>query len=300
MQLPLPWKDGYHVDMPKSLPIAMRRLRLQSNKLAQQPELSQKYEETFENMKRNGHVESINKNESRENEQNPIHYITHFSTGQKFRVVYNSALRINGISINDMLYRGPMFLESPVGILIRFRQHAFGVPGDIRNMFFQVKLHPRDRDMLRFLPLKDQEVARNDERWRFTVMPYGIICVPSIAGFCIKYTAARNYANVSASTAKRVEKDFYVDDLITSVETVEAAKTLITEATNLLATTGFVLTKFSCNSKEVLEGIDQEHLAPQLKTINPSKDGLPQQRTLGVSWDAESDQLQLHLRKSNS
>ena len=177
--------------MPKSLPIAMRRLRLQSSKLAKQPEVAQKYLETFENMKRKGHVKSINENESRENEQNPIHYITHFTTGQKFRVVYNGALRINGISINDMLYRGPMFLESLVGILIRFLQHAFGVTGDIRNMFFQVKLHPRDRDMLRFLPFKDQEVARNDETWRFTVMPYGIICVPSIAGFCIKCTAAR-------------------------------------------------------------------------------------------------------------
>ena len=141
LQLPFPWKVGYPVDMPQSLPIAMRCLRLQSNKLAQQPELSQKYIETFENMKRNGHVESINENESRENEQNPIHYISHFSTGQKFRVVYDSALRINGISINDMLYRGPMFLESLVGILIRSRQHAFGVTGDIRNMFFQVKLH---------------------------------------------------------------------------------------------------------------------------------------------------------------
>ena len=52
--------------------------------------------------------------------------------------------------------------------------------------------------------------------------------------FC---TAARNYANVSASTAKRVEKDFYVDDLIASVETVEATKSLITEATGLLGTT---------------------------------------------------------------
>ena len=124
-------------------------------------------------------------------------------------------------------------------------------------------------------------------------MPYGIICVSSIAGFCIKYTAAKNYANVSANTAKRVEKDFCVDDLIASVETVEAARTLITEATGLLATTGFVLTKFSRNSKEVLDGLDQKHLAPQLKTINPSKDELPQQRTLGMSWNAESDQVQL-------
>ena len=32
-QPPLPWKDGYPVDVSQSLPIAMRRLRLQSSKL---------------------------------------------------------------------------------------------------------------------------------------------------------------------------------------------------------------------------------------------------------------------------
>ena len=117
-------------------------------------------------------------------------------------MVYDGALIINGISINDMVYRGPLFLGSLVRVLIRFRQHAFGVTGDIRNMFFQVKLHPRDRNILRFLPLKDHRVARNDETRRFTDMPNGIIRVPSIAGFCIKYTAAKNYANISARTTK--------------------------------------------------------------------------------------------------
>ena len=192
----------------------MQRLLLQSSKLKHQPKVAQEYLETFENMKRNGHVESIDENGSSANKQNPIHYITHFLTEQKFRVVCNGALRINGVSTNDMLYRKPMFLESLLGILIRFRQHAFSVTGDIRNMFFQVKLHPRDRNMLQFLPLKNHGVARNDEARKFTVMPYGIICVTSITGFCIKYTAARNYPDVSESAAKKMEKDFYVDDLI--------------------------------------------------------------------------------------
>ena len=37
-----------------------------------------------------------------------------------------------------------------------------------------------------------------------------------------------------------------------------ALKILVTEATGLLATTGFVLTKFSSNSKKVLGGLDQK------------------------------------------
>ena len=191
----------------------MQRLLLQSSKLKHQPKVAQEYVETFENMKRNGHVESIDENGSSANKQNPIHYITHFLTEQKFRVVCNGTLRINGVSTNDMLYRKPMFLESLMGFLIRFRQHAFGVTGDIRNMFFQVKLHPRDRNMLRFLPLKNHEVARNDEVRRFTVMSYGIICVPACWVLYYVY-CCKELCQRFSKYCKKMEKDFYVDDLI--------------------------------------------------------------------------------------
>ena len=53
-------------------------------------------------------------------------------------------------------------------------------------------------------------------QWRFKVTPYGLICVPSIAGYCIKYTAKKNYNNALAVTVERVKRDFYVDDFITS------------------------------------------------------------------------------------
>jgi len=51
----------------------------------------------------------------------------------------------------------------------------------------------------------------------------------------------------------------------------------------LLATTGFMLTKFASTSLEILESIDQERLAPKLKKITlSSKEGLPEQTTLGM------------------
>ena len=81
---------------------------------------------------------------------------------------------------------------------------------------------------------------------------------------------------------------------------METSKTLITESTGLLATTGFVFTKFSSNPKKVLDGPDQEHLTPQLKTISSSKTAIPQQQNFGVYWDEETDQLQLHQRKANA
>ena len=296
LQLRLPWKKGYPNEVPESLHIAKQRLMSQIKRLYNQPETAQKYQETFEKMKAEGHAEPVEGSTYDNVKRKPTNYITHFSTAQqKFRVVYNGALAINGISLNDMLYRGPMFIESLVGILIRFRQYSYAVTGDIKNMFFQISLHPDDRDMLRFLPF-NADVDKNFQTWRFTVMPYGLVCVPSIAGFCIRYTALKNYANVSPDTVHRVKNDFYVDDFITSINTVAEAKRVIKEATKLLASTGFTLTKFSSNCADILKDVNRDNLAPPFKEINLAKDGLPQQKTLGMLWNADRDCMELHSK----
>jgi len=152
-------------------------------------------------------------------------------TQEKFRVVglYKEALQIGGMGLNSMLYRGPIFLESLIGILIRFRQHVYAIIGDIKNMFFQIKLQPRDRDMLRFLLFTEKNGVDEEEHWRFTVMPYGLISIPSIAGYCVKYTTKHNYSNASKDTIRRTERDFYVDDFITSIPTAENSKGVVQE-----------------------------------------------------------------------
>ena len=229
----------------------------------------------------------------------PVHHINHFVTPQeKFRVVYNGALKIDRMSLNDMLHRGPMFIESLVGILLRLRQYACAVIGDIRNMFFQIGLDPKDREMLRFLPFTKGSSCNASNQWRFKVMPYGLICVPSIAGYCIKYTAKKNYSNASADTVERVKRDFHVDDFITSVPNVGHAQRVVKETIDLMETTEFVVTKFSSNCKEVLDGLDPDCLAPSLKNINLSKDGLPEQKTLGIAWDAEKDEIVARVSRS--
>ena len=69
------------------------------------------YKETFKKMASEGHAEVVPKNEIKGNEQ-PVHYINHFTTGQKkVRVVYNGAPKVNGLFLNDMLHPGSMFLE---------------------------------------------------------------------------------------------------------------------------------------------------------------------------------------------
>ena len=192
-------------------------------------------------------------------------------------MVYNGASKIDGVSINDMLYKTPMC------VIQRFRQFKYAVAADIRNMFFQISLHPDDRNMLRFLLFTGPSMSQSPKVWRFIVMPYGLICVPSIASFSVQYTASKNYARVSQNIVSRLKQDFYMDDFISSVKTIEEAKRVLREATITMGATGFVFTKFNSNCPKVLEEFDSNDLAPPLKKLNGNKQGVIQQKTLGMS-----------------
>ncbi|XP_061170901.1 uncharacterized protein LOC133180376 [Saccostrea echinata] len=51
------------------------------------------------------------------------------------------------------------------------------------------------------------------------------------------------------------------------------------------------LHKFASNSKSVLQQFDSEDLAKDLKHLDFGCDTLPVQRSLGVSWDVETDSI---------
>ena len=56
----------------------------------------------------------------------PRYYIPHFHTSRtKFRVVYDAARKFQGLSLNEFLYRGPIFMQSLQSILIRFGEMRY-------------------------------------------------------------------------------------------------------------------------------------------------------------------------------
>ena len=111
-------------------------------------------------------------------------------------------------------------MQSMKSILIRFGEKRYGLASDISNMFFQIRIHTDDQDMLRILWFDQPNMNGNITKYKFQVAPYGLRCVPSMAGFAMQYTAEKNLPGVSDDVAKRVVHDMYVDDLITGVNDV--------------------------------------------------------------------------------
>ena len=92
---------------------------------------------------------------------------------------------------------------------MRFQSHKVVLVADIGKAFPQVDLQEKDRDVARFLWLKDitkPVITENIAVLRFTGIPFGVISSQFIL-----------------AAAKKIKKDIYVDNLITGTNTDRSA-----------------------------------------------------------------------------
>ena len=81
----------------------------------------------------------------------PHHGVVNINKPHKVRVVFDAEATYNSTSLNKSLLKGPGLLNNLVGILTRFRMGCYAVMADIEQMFHQVFVENKDRDVLCFL-----------------------------------------------------------------------------------------------------------------------------------------------------
>ena len=77
----------------------------------------------------------------------------------KTRVCHDARAATDGVCLNDLLVGGPNLMNSLMDILMRFRQWKIASMCDIKAFFHQVRVHPDDADLFRFLWFKDQSLC---------------------------------------------------------------------------------------------------------------------------------------------
>ena len=220
-------------------------------------------------------------------------YLPHFlvlnpNKPEKVRIVFDAAAEYENTSLNKNLLKGPDRTNSLVGELMRFRQGNIALAADIESMFHQVKVMPEDQDSLRFLwwPKTTEEPP---EEFVMTVHIFGATDSPCAANSALKKTAKDNEASFSREATRTMKNNFYVDDLLKSLNTTEETIHQAKELIKLCEKGGFNLTKFVSNDREVLSSIEAKKRANPSLDLNLQK--LPIERTLGQCWNLESDQL---------
>jgi len=151
-------------------------------------------------------------------------------------------------SLNDCLYRGPLLLPDLCGILLRFRLMPIAVISDIEKAFLQLKLQENDRDVTRFLWLKDLsnlKVENNIEVYRFCRVPFGIVSSPFLLNATLRYHLQQQKTLTSA----KILQNLYVDNIILEADDINSAFKMYTESKYIFQKAGMNFTQWSSNSQ---------------------------------------------------
>ena len=146
--------EGRVPSLPDNREEAEKRLLSLEKSLLKKPEVARRYKEAMNANVEKGYVRKLETNEA---EDGPSCYLPHFPVIRedrettKVRIVFDSAARCKGVSLNDAMLTRPKLQQDVLETLLRFRGKPLALVADIKEMFSQVVLAERDRKYHRLL-----------------------------------------------------------------------------------------------------------------------------------------------------
>lgn len=297
-EVPLPFSEETPV-FPNNIGQALKRFDSIRKRCEQNQEFYKEYSEFMDQMIRKRFAERV-PNEELNREPGRTWFITHHAVyhkvKQKLRIVFNCSLKYAGTSLNDKLLQGPDLANNLLGVLLRFRAGEVAMMADIEKMFYQVQVPETQRDFLRFLWFDADNPTSKPVQYRLTVHVFGAISSPSCANYALRKTAYDNESCTDKNVTQTLLRQFYVDDMLCSVDYEHDGITRLREIILLCERGGFNLTQVISNKISVLNSISSEKVTKSLKekAINRLIDAT--ERALGVIWNLEKDVFQFKIK----
>ncbi|XP_053691074.1 uncharacterized protein LOC128739603 [Sabethes cyaneus] len=278
------------VELPDSLPMAIRRLECLEKRMNRDPALKEEVHRQIQEYLDKGYTHRATETELISADPKRIWYlplgvVQNPKKPGKVRLVWDAAAKVNGISLNDLLLPGPDMLLPLPSVLFRFRQFPVAVCGDIKQMFHQILVKETDRHSQRFLwrdkPKEPPSV------YIMNVVTFGATSSPSSAQF-IKNQNALEFADRFPRAAQAILKCHYVDDYLESFENIREAQEVSADVRFVHSKGGFEIRNWSSNSKAVLDYLGEKANATE-KNLSPTTNNF--ERVLGMHWLPEYDML---------
>ncbi|XP_062534712.1 uncharacterized protein LOC134203896 [Armigeres subalbatus] len=269
--------------------IATRRFMALERRLDTDPIVKKMYSDFINEYLRMQHMSEIS---ARDLSTVPVAYfLPHHavlkpdSTTTKLRVVFDaSCASTSGVSLNEALMVGPVVQDDLTSITLRFRLRKYAMTADIEKMYRMIKMHPMDHPLQCIVWREDS--TKPLRMFMLTTVTYGTSSAPYLATRCLKKLAEDEKNNFPAAT-DTILYEFYVDDMLKSVDSLEEAVQLSQDLIEVLSTAGLTLRKWSSNSRELLD-----HIPPYLRDERSCLDlelSNPTVKTLGIKWEPRSD-----------
>ena len=188
--------------------------------------------------------------------------------------------------MNDCLHRGENMVSNLVGVLLRFRLNKIGLMADIEKAYLQLELKPSDRDVTRFLWVKDiNQRYSNDniQEYRFTRGIWGIIS----AAFLLACTIICHLLTYDNVISRDIIKNLYVDNLISGTDTTQNAINYYQETKQIFNEASMNIREWASNDSEVMKNIRDEDKCRN-KVV----------KVLGMIWKTREDKISLATMKS--
>ena len=288
--LDIPFKH-HPPQLPNNILVARQRLEGLKRRLSRDDALANAYCQNMNELFGKGYAEALPENETTTGDDVwylPHHPVFNENKPGKIRIVFDCAATHQGTSLNSAVLQGPDMTNGLTGVLLRFRLEKVALMADIEAMFYQVKVSQQQRDYLRFLWWPNGDFSKDPQPYRMTVHLFGGVWSPSCCNFVLKYTANQQRALYDVDIVEAVNKNFYVDDFLKSVPSVDDAVRIVNDVSKLLQAGGFYLTKWVSSASEVLDAIPSSDISGKMHCCELSEDRMAE-RALGVKWYVDSD-----------
>ena len=149
-----PWK-GDPSCLPNNYVQVLKKLESTERRLMKQPDHANSYNAQIKEMEEMKFSRKITEQEKRD-WTGPVHYIAHHAVRRPekkstpIRIVFNSSASFKGHTLNDYWYKGPDLLNNLFGVVLRFRENAVAICGDITKMYHMVAIPMLDQHVHRF------------------------------------------------------------------------------------------------------------------------------------------------------
>ncbi|XP_055604358.1 uncharacterized protein LOC129752608 [Uranotaenia lowii] len=279
------------VVLPDSYGMAKRRLECLERRMYRDERLKENLHKQVLEYVAKGYAHKATPKELQTADRNRIWYlplgaVINPKKPEKVRVIWDAAAKVDGVSLNSQLLKGPDQLSSLLGVLFQFRLYRIAVSSDIKEMFHQIQIRPADKNSQRFLWRSDP--SQKPDIYLMDVATFGATCSPASAQYVQKLNA-KQHEKQFPKAARSISTRTYVDDYFESFGDEEEAKSVAADLRTVQRNGGFILHNWRSNSTAVLEhlGVAENNEDKTLNWITEEKVA----RVLGMLWRPSTDEL---------
>ncbi|CAB0037513.1 unnamed protein product [Trichogramma brassicae] len=239
------------------------------------PRFAQEYRSFMKTYIELGHMTEIPRHQIKC--RHPAYYMPHHGIwqasdhGPRLRVVFDTSRPTSsGVSLNDVMCRGPKLQRDIWLVPLRWRQHRIAFCTDVQMMYHQILIDERDVDWQR--TLWSPCAAEPARHYRLNTVTYGTTCAP--------YLALRTIQQLCTDEGP---------DLAT-------ARELLDELIQLMKAGGLTLRKWVANDPRLLEELEADDCLRPAWVLFTDEDPV---KELGVAWNPQRGTLSLRYSTSN-